>query len=187
MLLALAIGVAASLLGLKPGASALACAVAFAAFVAAALASGFAQRAAVSEAGRAGGAQADSRLSEAASARARLAALRIAEPSVAQARDLVVLEAGRLVEDCRRAGTYDPEAVQAAVDSLGLVDAWLKEADSSAIERRFDLPDADPFPEAAKRTAEALRGKAALIASGRARAVGEPPPSDRMAIEEELK
>jgi hypothetical protein len=155
--------------------------------LAAGLALGLGQRVAVAEAEREALAKAESRLAEAADARRRLSALRLADPAVASARDLLVLEAGRLVEDCRRAGTYDPEAVQAVLDSVDLVDGWLREADESSIERRFDMADAHPFPEAAKRTAEALRAKAALVSAGRAAAVGELPGADRIAIEEELK
>jgi hypothetical protein len=186
-LAALAAGIAGSLIGLRPLLAAALCALVFVALAALGLAFGVAQRAAVSESGRADRAAAGERLAEAAEARRRLAALRISDHSIAQARDLVVLETGRLVEDCGRAGTYDPQAVQAAIDALGLVDAWQKEADSSAVERRFDLPDADPFPDAAGRTAASLREKAALIASRRAEALGEAPPSDRLSIEEELK
>jgi hypothetical protein len=148
---------------------------------------GFAQRAAVDESGRAFLAEAESRLAEAAEARRRLAAMRLADPAVAAARDLLVFEAGRLVEDCRRAGTYDPEGVQAVIDSLSLVDAWLKEADESSREKRFGLADEHPFPEAAARTAEALRAKAALVSARRSSATGEIPGADRIAIEEELK
>jgi hypothetical protein len=144
-------------------------------------------RAAVAEMDREFEEGAAARLAEAAAARKRLAAMRIAEPAVAQARDLLVLEAGRLVEDCGRAHTYDAEAVQAVIDGPDLVDAWLKEADESSIERRFSLPDANPFPEAARRTAQALTAKAALVSAGRAAAVGEIPGADRIAIEEELK
>jgi hypothetical protein len=154
---------------------------------AAGLALGLGQRAAVAEAEREALVKAESRLAEAAQARRRLSALRLSDGEVAGARDLVVLEAGRLVEDCRRAGTYDPEAVQAVLDSVGLVDAWLKEADESSVERRFDLADAQRFPEAARRTAEALRAKAALVSAGRAAALGELPGADRIAIEEELR
>jgi hypothetical protein len=119
--------------------------------------------------------------------RARLAALRLPEGEVALARDLVVLEAGRLEESFARSSAYDPEAAQAVSDALDLADAWMKERDEAATERRFDLPDANPFPLAAERTAAALKRKAAVIAQGRARAAGEIPPADRVAIEEELK
>jgi hypothetical protein len=113
--------------------------------------------------------------------------LRLCEPELASARDLVVLEAGKLVEDCSRRGVYDPQAVQAVLDSVELVDAYLKEADESSTERRFSMPEAHPFPEAASRTTQALREKATLIAERRENATGEIPGSDRIAIEEELK
>jgi hypothetical protein len=151
------------------------------------LALGLMQRAAVAEIDREFDERAAARLAEAAAARTRLATMRIADPAVAQARDLLVLAAGRLVEDCGRAHTYDAEAVQAVIDGPDLVDAWLKEADESSIERRFALPDAYPFPEAARRTAEALSAKAALVSARRASAVGEISGADRIAIEEDLK
>jgi hypothetical protein len=187
LFLAIVAGACASLLGLSLPVAILAGAGALAASLAAGLAFGFGQRAAVAESDRSAGRRAAERLAEAAEARRRLAALRLSDEGVARARDLVVLEAGRLVEDCGRAGTYDPEAVQAVLDSVALADAWLKEADASSVEKRFDLPDAEPFPEAARRTAEALKEKAALVSARRAAAVGELPGADRIAIEEELK
>lgn len=151
------------------------------------LALGFGQKAAVAEAERSDAERARSRLAAAAAARKRLAALRLADPTVARERDLVVLEAGRLVDACSGLGVYDPLAVQAVLDSLDLVEAWLKEADESSTERRFSLPDEHPFPEAASRTAGALREKAFVIARGRGEATGEISGADRVAIEEELK
>jgi hypothetical protein len=151
------------------------------------LALGLLSRAAVAELVRTFDENSARRLAEAGVARKRLAVMRIADPVVAQARDLLVLEAGRLIEDCGKARTYDPEAVQAICDGPGLVDAWLREADERSVERRFALPDANPFPEAARRTAEVLVAKATLIAARRAAAIGEIPAADQLAIEEELK
>ncbi len=151
------------------------------------LATGIGQRAAVAEGERAAEGRAAERLDAAAAARARLAALRLPEGEVAKARDLIVLEAGRLVDAFVVSRGCDPEAAQAVLDSLELVDAYQRERDQASTERRFGLPDADPFPEAERRTAEALRGKAALIAARRAGAAGEIPPADLIAIEEELK
>jgi hypothetical protein len=187
LIAAVGVATAAMIMGALPSVALLAGLGLFAAIAVVSLALGFGQRAVLVEAGREDEAQAFLRLSEAAEARKRLAALRIADPELAAARDLLVLEAGRLVEDCRRAGTYDPEAVQAVVDAPQLVDAWLKEKDESSVERRFGLPDANPFPDAARRTAEALRAKAALVSARRAAAIGELPGADRIAIEEELK
>jgi len=186
-LFALCAAFASALLGLSLPIAILVGLGSLAALLAAALAFGLAQGAAATESGRVSSVKAESRLAEAAAARNRLAALRLAEPEVAAARDLLVLEAGRFVEDCRRAGTYDPEGVEAIVDSLALVDAWLKEADESAVEKRFGLADEHPFPGAAKRIAGALREKAALVSERRASASGEIPGADRLAIEEELK
>ncbi len=183
----LASGGAALFLGGGPLLAAAAAAGAFALVVAAALASGAAQRAASAELEREGAAKAAGRLADARRLRDRLAALRIARPEVAKARDLVVLESGSFIEECGRAGSYDPVGAAAIEESLGLIDAWLKEADASAIERRFDLPDADPIPDAAGRVAAALREKAAAIAAGRSRVSGGTLPSDRIAIEEELR
>jgi hypothetical protein len=159
----------------------------FSAIVILSLALGFAQAAAVAESDRTEAEKARSRLAQADDARKRLVSLRLSEPGLASARDLVVLEAGKLVEDCSRRGVYDPEAVQAVLDSVELVDAYLKEADESSTERRFSMPEAHPFPEAASRAAQALREKATLIAKRREEATGEIPGADRIAIEEELK
>jgi hypothetical protein len=187
VLAAVLAGIAASQFGLGLGPSLLVALFGFAILFLLALILGVGQRAASAELGRESGAKAAARLAEAAGARERLAAIRLAQPELAAARDLLVLEAGRFVEDCGRVGTYDPQGVAAICDSLALVDAWLKEADESSIEKRFELPDANPFPEAAKRTAQALKDKAAIIAARRAAATGEMPGADRMAIEEELK
>jgi hypothetical protein len=184
---ALGLGAFSSLLGLSAILSIILGLGILAAILIVSLALGSGQRAAVAEEERSDAEKARSRLAQAAEARKRLASLRIAEPEVARARDLVVLEAGRLVEDCGRLGTYDPRSVQAVLDSVELVDAWLKEADENSTERRFSMPDAHPLPEAAPRAAAALRVKAALIAKGRAESIGEIPGADRIAIEEELK
>jgi hypothetical protein len=187
LVLAIAAGAGARLMGMHLVPSVLAGLGFLGLSLVAVLALGLLQRAAVAEIDREFGERAAARLAEAAAARKRLAAMRIADPAVAQARDLLVLAAGRMVEDCGRAHTYDPEAVQAVIDGPDLVDAWLKEADESSTERRFGLPDGNPFPEAARRTAEVLAAKAALVSSRRAAALGEIPGGDRIAIEEELK
>jgi hypothetical protein len=184
---ALAAGTGAGLLGLPAALSGLIGLATLAALLAMALVFGVGQRAASGELGREAGAKASSRLAEAALARKRLAGLRLVDDGVAKARDLFVLEAGRFIEDCDRLGSYDPEAVAAIEDSLALVDAWLREADETSVERRFDAPDAHPFPEAAARTAASLRDKAALVAARRAAVTGEISGEDRLAIEEELR
>lgn len=187
ILVALGAGAASLIMGLSVGLSAVFAIASFTVLLLAALFLGVGQRAAVAETDREAKAKAADRLAVAEAARKRLASLRLAQVEVASARDLLVLEAGSFIEHCGRARTYDPEGVAAIVDSLALVDGWLKEADESSVENRFDLPDANPFPEAATRTARALRDKAALIASRRAAATGEISGADRLAIEVELK
>jgi len=180
-------GFASALAGLALAAAILLGMGVFVAILAFALATGFAQKAAVSESDRDSRAAAEARLSEAASARSRLAALRLADARVSAARDLLVLEAGRFVEDCRRAGTYDPAGVEAIVGSLEIVEAWLEEADESSVEKRFGAAAEHPFPEAAERAADALRARADLVSERRSSATGEVSGADRLAIEEELK
>lgn len=151
------------------------------------LATGAGPKAAAREAERALAARAREKLEAVSLARRRLAALRLAEPSVAAARDLLVLEAGRYLEEAQAGASYDPAAGAALEESLGLVDAWLREADESSSERRFGQADAHPFPEAAARVAASLRDKAAVVARGRDAVASGPAGNDRLAIEEELK
>jgi hypothetical protein len=187
LLLALAAGLVAAFRGVPPAFSALLAVASLAVLAVAALALGLGQKAASAELGRESEGKAESRLEEAAAARSRLAGMRLPQAEVASARDLLVLEAGSFIEGCRRARSYDPGAVEAIVGALDLVDAWLKAADEGSIERRFDVENAAPFPDAARRTAESLREKAALVAARRASVTGELSGADRIAIEEELK
>jgi hypothetical protein len=187
LIAALAAGAAAAILGAPLALSGLLALAVLAVALALALVTGFGQRAATAELSREDGSRASVRIEAAAQARKRLASLRLAQAELSSARDLLVLEAGRLIECCGRVGSYDPEGLAAIGDSLELVDAWLREADESAVERRFELPDANPFPEAAAKTAQALREKALFIAARRASLSGEISGADRIAIEEELK
>jgi hypothetical protein len=184
---ALGSGAAASALGASAATIVVVAAFVLAGALALGLATGLGQRAATAEGEREARGRAAERMARAKDGCARLAAMRLPEGEVARARDLVVLEAHRLEESFARLGAYDPEAAQAVSEALDLVDGWLKERDESATERRYGLPDANPFPLADQRTAEALKRKAAAIAKGRADASGEIPPADRAAIEEELR
>lgn len=172
----------------------------FSLFSALALALGLGQRAAEGELDRERRGQAEGRLEEAAAARARLAAMRLSDAEAGKARDFLVLEAGNYVEACRREGGYDPEAVEAILDSLALVDAWLKEVDEASIERRFIQGAAHGGDQeraahggdqegaaTAATLARALREKAAFVAGRRTAITGEVSATDRLEIEEELK
>ena len=144
------------------------------------------RKAAFAELEREAAGRAASRAAAVREARSRLAALRLPEGEAARARDLLVLEAGRLDESFAATGACDPEAAQALREGLELLGAFLRERDEASTERRFALPDAHPFPRAEERTAAALREKAALVAARRAASAGELPPADAMAIDEEL-
>lgn len=185
--LGIAAAVALLAAGLGPGLALLALLATPALALLLALATGAGQRSALREGEREARERAGLRMQAAAEARERLVRLRLPPGPVSQARDLLVLEAGRLGEEFRRSGSWDPEAAEAVIEGLSLVDAWQREADESAVERRFDLPDGNAFPEADSRVAAALREKASLIASRRAAAAGEIPPVDRVAVDEELR
>ena len=158
---------------------------------------GLGSKAAAREAERLVGLKARARLEDARDARERLAALRIASAKVAEARDLVALEAGRFIEEAERSAltgaldghpreAYDPESIEALEEALSLVDAWQREADESSSERRFGSADAHSFPESESRVVEALKRKACALVAGRDRLTKSPSPPDLVSIEEEL-
>ncbi len=182
----IALALASLVAGLGPAWAALGFVAAPALTLILALATGVGQRSAINEGEREARERARLRMEAAAESRARLERLRLSPGPVAQARDLLVLEAGRFEEGFLQTGAWDPEAAEAVSEALSLVDAWQREADESSVERRFDLPDAKAFPEAESRIVAALREKAALIAARRTEAEGEIPPVDRIAIDEEL-
>jgi len=146
---------------------------------------GLGARAAASEADREARQKAGLSRSETKAACERLAALRLADLEIGTARDLLVLEAKRYLELV--GDLYDPAAAAAVLDSLELVQAWLREADETAIERRFSGSDTHAFPEAKARVTAALREKTAIVVRGRdaiARGISGP---DLVSIEEELR
>jgi len=185
--LALAAGAAVGAAGAGLPLAILGAALAYGAALAASLVVGWGPRAAVAEAERETAAAAAARIREAAEAKRKLAVLRLADPEVAAARDLAVLEADKFLEACRSSESCDPVGAQAIADCVDIAGAWMREADASSTERRFGMPDADPFPDAAQRSAAALRDKAALISGRRSATSGEAPPSERLEIEEELR
>jgi len=159
-------------------------------------ATGLGPRAAAREGERRDLLRAKARLGDARDARERLAALRIASEQVAEARDLVVLEAGRFIEEAGRSASpgagghpraaYDPASIEAIEEALSLVDAWQREADESASERRFRSADAHVFPESEARVVEALKREASALVEGRDRLAESLCAPDVVSIEEEL-
>lgn len=166
------------------------------------LATGLGSKAAFGESGRAERGKAGAGLVAMSEARQRLAALRLSDEAVAAARDLVVLQAGRFLETARawnlkapsKAGgtddaspAWDPRAALALTEAMELLDAWLREADETAIERRFDAPDAHPFPDARERIMALLKEKAQIVAECLEGLGGRPAGPDAVAIQEETR
>lgn len=125
-------------------------------------------------------------LEEIAARRERLAALRVREEGLRKAIDRVVIAAGEYVAAAGEHGRRDPLAEAALGDSIELVDLYRAEADERARERRFDLPDADPFADAETRVVSALEEKAQAIARATGEISGLLPAVERMEIREEL-
>ncbi|HOX12041.1 MAG TPA: hypothetical protein P5313_16310 [Spirochaetia bacterium] len=160
---------------------------AFLAASAAAFASGAGGRAAARERDRDLDASLAAGIAAAAKDRDRIAALRIRDAEVASASAAFALAFGEYLDACRREGTRDPQADDAARDVLAALTAYLRELDGTAVERRFDLPDADPFPEAKARTLAFLKERIAYVRERRLSVDGGLGGSDTLAIREELR
>ncbi len=165
--------------------------VSFGIIFAAGLLTGLGSKAAFAESSREAKAKAEESLVAMSEGRRRLAALRLGDAGVAAARDLVVMEAGRFLDACRgpgsRGGTEvrDPASEAAIAEATEVVDAWLREADETAVERRFGTEDLHPFPKADERVIALLKDKARVIERGIEAVSGQPPAIDTIAIEEE--
>jgi hypothetical protein len=197
LFLALTAGVLLIAGGYGPAIAALGFGGAVVVLVAAGFVTGLGPKAAAREGERLAALSAARKLEEGRDRLLHLSALRLADGEVAKARDLVVLEGRRFLESCPADGkggggreggpSYDPAALAAMGEALELVDAWLRESDESAIEKRFGSKDSHPIEDGEARVAVALREKAALIVKARDLVSSEIPGSDRIAIEEELK
>lgn len=152
-----------------------------------AFASGAGAKAAVRERERDLDASLAAGIAAAAKDRDRIAALRVRDPEVASASAAFALAFGEYLDACRREGTRDPRADDAAREVLEALTAFLRELDGTATERRFDLPDADPFPEAKARTLAFLKERTAYVRERRLSVDGGLGGSDKLAIREELR
>lgn len=152
-----------------------------------AFASGAGAKAAVRERERDLDASLAAGIAAAAKDRDRIAALRVRDPEVASASAAFALAFGEYLDACRREGTRDPRADDAAREVLEALTAYLRELDGTATERRFDLPDADPFPEAKARTLAFLKERTAYVRERRLSVDGGLGGSDKLAIREELR
>jgi len=150
-------------------------------------ASGSGAKAAVRERDRDQDASLAAGLAAAAKDRDRIASLRIPDPEVASAAAAFALAFGEYQGACLREGARDPQADAAAQDVLEALTAFLRELDGTAVERRFDLPDADPFPDAKARTLAFLKERTAYVRERRLSVDGGLGGSDKLAIREELR
>jgi hypothetical protein len=125
-------------------------------------------------------------LAVARSRQRRLASLRVPDPAVKSLVDLVAMQAGMFLGACEKAGQRDPLGEDAIAECIELVDLFLKELDDASTERRYKLPDNDPFADAKERISVALRDKASVLEKARLDMEGGLHREDRMAIKEQL-
>jgi hypothetical protein len=151
-----------------------------------ALYSGFGPRSAATERERRLWAAGKERLAVARAKQKRLASLRVPDPAVKQLVDLAAMKAGMFIGACEKARQQDPLAEDAIGECVDLVDLYLKELDDASTERRYSLPDDDPFANAAGRVSAALHDKIALLEKARLEIEGGLQREDRMAIKEQL-
>lgn len=151
------------------------------------LATGFGARQALAARDAARSRQDMQMLEDFSAQRAKLASMRVREPLLKASVDLVILAAGDYLAAARLRGRRDPLAEAALGDAIELVDLFRAEMDERAKERRFDLPDRNPFADAENRVADALKEKAGIISKSTDAISGVLPAEDRMSISEELR
>lgn len=127
------------------------------------------------------------RVSEAEEIKSRLAGLRISDAEVSAALGAVVLAAGEYLESCKTRESYDPEANFALESALEIVGLHLSESNETSVERRFSLPDENPFEDPKGRVVAGLKEKASTLRRARLGLEGGLGAGERMAIEEELR
>jgi hypothetical protein len=126
------------------------------------------------------------RLAEAKTRQKRLASLRVPDQGVKHLVDLAAMQAGMFIHACEKARQRDPLGENAIIECIELVDLYLKELDDASTERRYALPDNDPFADARERVSAALRAKAVEMEKARLDIEGGLQREDRMAIKEQL-
>ncbi len=177
-------GLTAMAAGILPGIAA--GTVALAVLYAAATLSGFGPRAAAAEGERRSWADAKGHLDAAKASRDRLSSLRVPDPEVKALLDLAAMRGSGYLSACLAAKTRDPRAEEALADCVSLADLYLKELDGASTEKRFGLPDTDPFADAKARTVSALRDRIAIIERAAKDIGGGLSSADRMEIQESL-
>ncbi len=118
--------------------------------------------------------------------RDRLATFRITDADVKAMLQRAAEGATRYLVACESARSRAPQAEESLADCLSIVDLYIKELDGAATERRYELPDADPFVDARNRTLAALRDRVARLDKSILDLEGGLTSADRMEIKETL-
>lgn len=160
---------------------------AFLAFALVSFASGAGARATVREREREASASLAASLEAAERLGDRISSLRIPEAEVQEAVDGFSLAFGEYLDACRREGTREPAADAAAEEVLDALGVYLRELDGTSVERRFKLPDADPFRNAKERTLAYLKERTAYMRERRLYVDGGLGGGDRLSIREDLR
>ena len=126
------------------------------------------------------------KIQEASDVRDRISFLRISDTEVAQAVQYFLLVSGQYLDTCRRERTYDPVAHEAMNGVLTVLQALLNEYDEASTEKRFNLPDENPFPDAKARCISAIRDASAVIKERRISIGGGMTGDDVLSSREEL-
>ncbi len=126
------------------------------------------------------------RLENVRQSQARLASMRIGDPAIKRLAETAAMRAGEYYSACIRRKTHDPKATGAAAECLELLDVFLTELDESATERRFDMPDANPFADAKERISAALNERIAILGKSTLDIEGGISAKDRLEIKEQL-
>jgi len=148
--------------------------------------SGFGSKAASAELERKAWSKARPFLTAAKASRDRLASLRIPDPAVKALLELASVRGSSYLSACEAARSRDPRAEEALAECVSLADLYLKELDGASTEKRYGLPDADPFADARERTLAALRDRASIIEHATLNLSGGLSSADRMEIKESL-
>jgi len=125
-------------------------------------------------------------LTAAKAGRDRLASLRVPDPAVKALLELAAMRGSSYLAACEATHSRDPRAEDALSDCVSIADLYLKELDGASTERRFGLPDADPFADARERTLAALRDRIAILEHATFALSGGLSSADRMEIKESL-
>lgn len=149
-------------------------------------ASGLGSRLAVAGMERRRWAEAQGHLEAVRANRDRLGTIRIVDDEVKAMLRLAAERATRYLAVCASARSHDPLAEDALADCLSIADLYLKELDGASTERRYNLPDADPFADARTRTVAALRDRLAILDKSILDLEGGLTSADRMEIKETL-